>query len=173
MNIFAYDPDPTICALWLDDKRKNKMITETSQLLSTCLRIEARGWLESNRHDVHQIAYASHPCTRWVRKSWTHFSWLVTYMQALNDMWPGVHRGARHLPVFHKAVKEFASGDEPDYFVNCARSKAKGLDFTDHDSVHKAYRAYHCARWDTDTQAPTWKYGRRPRWYGGLVNAGD
>lgn len=44
MNIFAFDPDPWACALWLDDVRKNKMILETAQLLSSAVAINDPSW---------------------------------------------------------------------------------------------------------------------------------
>ena len=38
MNIFAFDKCPMRSALWLDDIRKNKMILESAQMLSTAVR---------------------------------------------------------------------------------------------------------------------------------------
>lgn len=39
MNIFAFDKCPMQSALWLDDIRKNKMILESAQMLSTAVRL--------------------------------------------------------------------------------------------------------------------------------------
>ena len=39
MNIFALDQCPMQSALWLDDIRKNKMILESAQMLSTAVRL--------------------------------------------------------------------------------------------------------------------------------------
>jgi hypothetical protein len=38
MNIFALSECPEQSALWLDDIRKNKMILESAQMLSTAIR---------------------------------------------------------------------------------------------------------------------------------------
>ena len=74
MNIFALDKCPMQSALWLDDIRKNKMILESAQMLSTAVR-----WLDPDTTlPVYKLAYMNHPCTKWARKSRANFSWLLS-----------------------------------------------------------------------------------------------
>jgi hypothetical protein len=67
MNIFALSECPEQSALWLDDIRKNKMILESAQMLSTAIR-----WLDPDTTlPVYKLAYMNHPCSKWARAiSW-------------------------------------------------------------------------------------------------------
>ena len=65
MNIFAFDKCPMRSALWLDDIRKNKMILESAQMLSTAVR----ALCPDTTLEVYKTAYLNHPCSKWARQS--------------------------------------------------------------------------------------------------------
>lgn len=168
MNIFVYDPDPHTCALWVDDVRKNKLITEHGQMLTAALDYRKPVWFSKRSGRInYPVSVMSHPCTRWVRESWANFRWLVTLNQYYIDMWPGHHASNRIMSAAYEAGDTFGMNDSLTPFANCARSRSHNLDFTNVDDVHQAYRQYHVARWAMDNPPPTWKHGRAPSWRGG------
>lgn len=163
MNIFAYSGSPMQCALWLDDKRKNKMILETAQLLCTRGRYEFGTMFVTP--DTYKSTHVNHPCSVWLRQSWSNYLWLSEYWDALLMQWGKPHLAYTKNIGYVTDVLDAVDVTEPRTpFVNCARSKAMGLDFTSLP-VHDAYRDYHKARWDSDKLTPTWNRGQRPDWY--------
>jgi hypothetical protein len=75
MNIFYVDDNPEVCARFLDDARLNKMLTETSQILSTAIsQAGGGGWWSSS--ELHQPTHINHPCVRWAAASRDHYCWL-------------------------------------------------------------------------------------------------
>lgn len=163
MNIFAYHPDPNTSALWLDDVRKNKMILESCQLLSTTVAILC----PSMSDKVYKISYRNHPCAIWVRQSHANFVWLLSYVQALHSQRGRPHKSADLFPFFNLFC-DVSSGNFPQTnltpFANCARNKELGVDFTHVADVHQAYRLYSCERWRNDTIKLSWRYGIEPDW---------
>lgn len=163
MNIFAYDPCPYKSALWLDDVRKNKMIVETAQLLSTAMNVLD----PTHNHHVYKTSYLNHPCAVWARQSAANFTWLVAYMEHLVAQRGKPHKSSELLPAF----KSFrTSGMFPEAgltpFANCARNQSLGIDYSFVDNVHAAYRLYSRERWSNDTIKLTWNNGKRPFWFG-------
>lgn len=161
MNIFAFDPSPWQSALWLDDVRKNKMILETTQLLSTAIR-KLDPFTEL---DVYQPTHRFHPCTKWVADSRGNFKWTLKYVKALGEQRDKPHVSLRLLPLFEGYVDTgffYLEGQTP--FANCARNVSQGLDFTDEQCVHTAYKKYINERWKKDTISLSWNYGEQPEW---------
>jgi hypothetical protein len=161
MNIFAFDKCPMQSALWLDDVRKNKMILESAQMLSTAVR-----WLDPDTTlPVYKLAYINHPCSKWARKSRANFQWLLHHMSWLFNQKSGEHKSARLIPEFQKYAD---NGDFPDEyltpFANCARNLERGVDYSDVDDVHQAYRMYMNDRWKERNITLTWRWGKEPDW---------
>ena len=161
MNIFAFDKCPMQSALWLDDVRKNKMILESAQMLSTAVR-----WLDPDTTlPVYKLAYINHPCSKWARKSRANFQWLLHHMSWLFNQKSGEHKSARLIPEFQKYAD---NGDFPDEyltpFANCARNLERGVDYSDIDDVHQAYRMYMNDRWKERNITLTWRWGEEPDW---------
>lgn len=159
MNIFAFDPCPVQSALWLDDKRKNKMILESCQLMSSAIRqLDPFTSLP-----VYKLTHQGHPCTKWTRVSRANFKWVLSYTKALYDQKTGGHKSSELFPFFEEYV---AKGSFPvehwTPFVNCARNVSVGLDFTGVSCVHTAYKQYIMQRWLRDSLSPTWKWGVNP-----------
>ena len=49
-------------------------------------------------------------------------------------------------------------------FANCARNLERGVDYSDVDDVHQAYRMYMNDRWKENNITLTWRWGREPEW---------
>lgn len=168
MNIFAFSAEPYLSALWLDDIRKNKMILESSQLLSTAINFNdpLGDW------PIYKPAYISHPCTIWTRTSRANFSWLLSYLEQLIVQKENgySHKCAKLIPVFQKYQSEGRfKHEEQTPFANCARNKQRNVDFTHIADTHEAYRLYICNRWKKDKIDLTWQWGSKPDWYSSFV----
>ena len=161
MNIFAFDPDPWTCALWLDDIRKNKMILETAQLLSSAAFL-----LDPKAtRDVYKPTHVGHPCTKWTLLSKPNYDWLVEYMSCLFKQQGGLHKSALLIPTFKSLSSSLPFPlDKQTPFANCARNKDKGLDFTHIKDTHQAYRLYMVERWKETTIPLSWANGQQPEW---------
>ena len=161
MNIFAFDKCPMRSALWLDDIRKNKMILESAQMLSTAVR----ALCPDTTLEVYKTAYLNHPCSKWARQSRANFQWLLHHMSWLYNQKSGDHKSARLIPEFQKYADY---GDFPDEyltpFANCARNLERGVDYSDIDDVHQAYRMYMNDRWKERNITLTWRWGEEPDW---------
>lgn len=166
MNIFAYDQCPTQSAKWLDDIRKNKMIVESAQLLSTAMH-QLQPKLADN---VYRPSYVNHPCAVWARASLGNFVWLLTHMEAMVKQRVKPHKSANLLPEFRRFA-ELCDGNSRIFpqknmtpFANCARNKSLNVDFTHIPNTHAAYRLYSKCRWQNDTIKLSWEYGEEPYW---------
>ena len=161
MNIFAFDKCPMRSALWLDDIRKNKMILESAQMLSTAVR----ALCPDTTLEVYKSAYLNHPCSKWARQSRANFKWLLHHMSWLYNQKSGDHKSARLIPEFQKYADD---GDFPDEyltpFANCARNLERGVDYSEVDDVHQAYRMYMNDRWKERNITLTWRWGEEPDW---------
>ena len=161
MNIFAFDPCPMLSATWLDDVRKNKMILESAQMLSTAIR-----WLDPDTElPVYKLAYINHPCSKWARHSRDNFKWLLSHMSWLYNQKSGGHKSARLLPFF----QQYADGghfprEDLTPFANCARNQERGVDYSHVEDVHQAYRLYMNDRWKERNITLTWRWGEQPEW---------
>ena len=84
MNIFFTSYNPHECAHHLDDKRLNKMIVETAQILSTVGRLK----LPSEQCDfmhLYKATHVNHPCVRWAVQSIDNFTFLEKLLLAYLD----------------------------------------------------------------------------------------
>lgn len=152
MNIFAFDPDPWQSALWLDDVRKNKMIVETAQLLSTAIRYDD----PFTSLPVYRSAYVNHPCTVWTRKSTGNFKWLLEYFNALVEQRGGRHKTAG-LRYFFQDWLDTQCVTSATPFPNCTTYKEEV-------DTHLAYRLYMQDKWKVDVISLSWHHGEKPQW---------
>lgn len=167
MNIFATSVSPYASAIALDDKRVVKMIAESTQMLCTAAR--------NNGYDVSGplSTHIHHPCTVWAGETSGNFRWLLTHLSELHSeklrRWPN-NKPHAWLPVFDQLSEvlvcmETETPRRRQPFVNCARNETLGLDFTDVEDVHEAYRRYLNARWDLARQRACDERGyQQPRW---------
>jgi hypothetical protein len=140
MNIFVTDPDPKVAASHLDDKRVNKMILETVQMLSVHL------------NGPYKPTHINHPCTIWVGQSKANLYWTWRYLVCLHNEYKK-RRNRDHLS-FTKFIDMHGSIDyaeDPTEFCNCSA-------YTDCDDVFTAYQLTLADKWESDKRTPTW-YG--------------
>lgn len=167
MNIFVVSKDPVICAQALDDKRLNKMILETAQLLCTGLNL-----LNKKQVTPYRSSHVNHPITKWLIEGWEYgydcWLWQLGIAYGEEIIYRTGRKHACHL-VLEGLTFNWPGFDQhidmsEDDFYNGARHKGLGLDFT-HLPVRKAYRAYLCARWPDDKREPRWTKREVPSWY--------
>lgn len=165
MNIFAVSRHPRKCARALDDKRLNKMILETAQILCTVIN-EAHG----DQLTPYRSCHVNHPITLWAKDDiWRH-RWLYRLGVAYQDeIWHrrktqhSSYRVLAELDTRFPYLSMFEADPRRIDFHNGARHKGLGLDFT-HLPVHEAYRSYLNARWPGDKRKPVWTNRRPPTW---------
>lgn len=163
MNIFAFDGTPWTAALWLDDVRKNKMILETAQLLSTAIQWNNPG----TKLPIYKPTHMSHPCSRWTSLSRGNYRWLLQYFMCLCDQKPRHSSAAlADALVEYGETGSFMREEQTD-FANCAANASQGLSFKHITPTTEAYRMYINERWKRDTIPLTWVYGEKPEWFGG------
>jgi len=161
MNIFALSRCPMQSAWWLDDIRKNKMILESAQMLSTAVRVLS----PDTDLQVYKVAYLNHPCTIWARQSRDNFKWLLSHMSHLFLQKGGLHKSANLLTDFQKyGDSGYFPNEELTPFANCARNLERGVDYSEHPDTHEAYRLYMNDRWKENNITLTWRWGREPEW---------
>lgn len=161
MNLFVFDSCPSKSALWLDDVRKNKMLLESAQMLSTAVRFND----PFTSLPVYKSAYVSHPCTRWVRSSRANFKWTLDWMISLGEQKRGSHKSLSLVPYFKQYLENGSfRSDTLTPFANCARNLERGVDFSYIDDVPKAYRLYMVERWKETNVTLSWRWGEEPEW---------
>lgn len=94
MQIFAIHSDPEICASLLDDKRLNKMCSETAQILSASIDRVTRGTFPDNPQVVlsdyqypivgFQKWHVNHPCVVWCSSCFWSYKWTCNLLLELN-----------------------------------------------------------------------------------------
>lgn len=151
MNIFASHPDPHMAALNLDDKRKNNMIRENCQMLSTACR-----WFGYEDEDIYKLTHLNHPCNKWVRESRANYFWLCRHTIALLDIFGKQHKCR---PILTRLIElsELIPPGPLTTHPNCAANKALGISFHHIEDVYVAYRLYLQVRWLTDKLEPKWE----------------
>lgn len=167
MNIFAVSKHPRKCARALDDKRLNKMILETTQILCTLINE-----IEGSQVAPYRSSHVNHPIIQWARDNRKNGSmfWLyelgIAYGNEIQYRFGRKH--ACQLVLEGLTLRWPILLDIPAFmfkleFYNGARHRGLGLDFT-HLPVHQAYRKYLNARWPNDKREPVWTRRNPPSW---------
>lgn len=173
MNIFATHTCPHQSADFLDDKRVNKMISESGQML-TCIMREAGVVMPEHMMMGYPNSVAGHKCTNWLRESSGNVRWLAEHLESLlgnydrSTMYRNVrtaHIKARYLM---REAFRFTQLSEPmTPFVRAFSLDAVGAGgvrfLHSLPCPHHAYRTYLRLRWDGDKKPPTWKNRKDPR----------
>lgn len=157
MNIFASYECPVQSSLALDDKRVNKMIVESAQMLSTALwRYDA--W-ESG---LYKPCYVNHPCNDWVRKSRKNFEWLCEHAFGLCYIYTSVfkreHKTEAVLKQAYYLQNKIPKGSLTE-FANCTPYKL----FMDNRPVTERYRQYLNEKWSRES--PTFRNRKTPEFF--------
>lgn len=158
MNIFVTSLDPVQSALWLDDKRVNKMITESAQMLSTVLR--RHGY---SSDEIYKSAYERHPCTLWTGRTSGNFSWLVDHALGLCAIYRCLQyrdHGAARVVRCADINRGIIPAGPLQEFEDCTEFKDR-TDLT----VIERYRLFMNLKWNTrDKSPPVWRKRELPPW---------
>ena len=81
MNIFILHRIPRLAARYHCDKHVTKMITESCQMISTCLIVKHK--IKSNK--LYKACYVNNKLNIWLRKSDGNLNWLIQLTKGLID----------------------------------------------------------------------------------------
>lgn len=164
MNIFVVSSDPYECSLILDDRRLNKMILETAQILSTAAHL-------NGAKTTYKPTHKNHPCVRWATKERSNYYWLWVYFCHLDleykHRFNKVHKSSELIEELQNSMYFIEDTKSMDEFPNCTVNKEKGISFKHVENVHDAYKMYLNARWKTDKIKPKWTNRNPPEFYDG------
>ena len=154
MNIFITSPDPYKCAAYLDDKRVNKMLLETGQILSTVLRMYGQ-----TDEGLYQATHSKHPCVVWAAETPKHFVWLYHHFIGLAEEYYQrsgfkTHKTFAQLnPIFQQYMRSnqiaYYIWEKELEFCNCSAYK-------DAADIFIAYQLTLADKWETDKITPRW-----------------
>lgn len=160
MNLFLPSPVIETSVQSLDDKRVNKMVLETAQLLSTAIRIINPETIMP----IYKMTHKNHPVNIWIRSSENNYKYALDYFVTICNEYAyrfgKTHKSQGLLPHFVEffkyicTEKNFPRDQTP--FANCTEFKE--------DEVHTAYKKTLMAKWERDKLIPKWSKRNRPNW---------
>lgn len=164
MNYFPFYACPIRSAQALDDKRLTRVFSESVFVLS---------WVQTLQHSLGPHGGVNPRCPaqllEWITDP-QNTSWYVRWVAAMREEL--VHRfgythTARYSSTQHwralAAPYRLRAERAPHTFLNAARSKAKGLDYTHITDVHAAYRLYMAYQWaHVDKRPCVWTCRSKP-----------
>lgn len=157
MQIFASDSDPYECAKALDDLRLNKLILESSQLLSAALFIHG----VDKKILPCKPGWHNHPLAKWTAQSRKNYKWLYYHFLFLLQEFSW-RREKHHAYLSHKNFYLGNINNIPDgsltQFINCTTFK------NDSSNIHEIYKKYLILKWNNDKRHPRWTKRGRPHW---------
>ena len=149
MNIFVLHKNPVKAGKMLCDKHINKMVLESAQMLCTA------HWMR-NGEAPYKATHKNHPCSKWVRKSYGNYNWLLKHALAIAKEYK------RRYKRTHKTfeVLKWCEKNKPKLnarkrtrFVQAMPDKYK-----DKDSV-KAYQRYYIGE---KLRFCKWNHSKKP-----------
>jgi len=161
VNIFYVSSNEQECAQALDDKRLNKMIVETAQIISTTLREEGH-LTESESLYLYKSTHKNHPCVKWASDYPYNIFWLIEllgeYLIEYYYRFDKIHKTS----IIYLVVPKRICGlyNKPPILV---QDKIRGIDCYNEDII-VAYRNYLNAKWATDKTEPKWTNREKPEW---------
>ena len=165
MQMFWTNPNPKQCAMDLDDKRLNKMIIETCQIMSTAIwkvncdvaeTLYSEGKIYLPTHENHQIVVWSGGSFRnYLTCTVYLFELLVEYRYRFNKL--------------HSCIEKYRNLQNYIYLFS-GTMETKPLNCTtNHKHIKDTYLAYQkelCYKWSTtDKKAPVWTKRKVPVFY--------
>ena len=126
MNVFVLDEDPARAAVYHNDVHVRKMILESTQMLSTAVRLNNPG----KDLGVYKVAYTKHPCTLKCINNRSNFRWVLDLAENLAKEYEfrfdKTHASARILPEIRRYINtipdgplEFAQAMPDEYKNQC------------------------------------------------------
>ena len=157
MNIFAFSDDPYTAAKLLDDRRVNKMLLESVQIISTvCHEVSFPVIPMTKAGTPYKPTHKNHPAVKWAGECVGNFKWLCDYTHWLGFMFK-LRFGREHScakafddwsdEAFEAIWAYIPDGDRTP-FAQCMPDEYKGRDAT---SAYKRYfwgeKVDHSTRW--------------------------
>jgi len=153
MNIFVVSPNQKECAQMLDDKRLQKMILESAQMLSAALH-------RHGGNPPYKLSHKNHPCTLWTGDSRENYLWHLHLLHEMHLEYVS-RRSKSHksytdcfLTLKSQAILIPEGALTP--FANCSLYKDK--------QVFDAYKMTMKNKWENDKIVPRWTNSSRPEW---------
>lgn len=162
MNIFVTNEDPVLAPKDLDDKRLNKMILETAQILCTAIHM-------SGGTATYKPTHKHHPCVVWTSVSKKNYQWLLTYFTnacaEYENRFNKIHKCKTVLLEELTEGIKYINDGELTRHPNCTTNKKNNISFVHMDNITLAYRNYLKERWKYDTMRPKWTNVTPPCWF--------
>jgi hypothetical protein len=166
MQIFVTDPCPIKSAYNLDDRRVNKMIIESCQLLSTAIRL-CYAVSKQDDENLYKTTHENHPIIKWlicddIYLNVTNASWLQLHLKALSQIYQ-TNTGKIHASYLcRKNIECFISTatTPPVSFCDCS-----GYDLRQDWSVFQRYQRCLIAKWQNDKHHPKFRNREIPWFY--------
>lgn len=167
MNYFPFDPCPRVSAIALDDKRLTRVFHEATMTLSKAqyrLTGEVGPYAPNVPIPTRLLEWVEGEGERWF------VAWTAAMLVAMIDRYGqlkvnGYSCYQRHqllAPRFREPDPELVT---PAHFPNLARATVKGLDYSDWQDTHAAYREYMRVQWNGIDKRPcTWTHHGPPVW---------
>jgi hypothetical protein len=167
MQIFITSIDPTDCAIALDDRRLNKMITETCQIMCGALYLNGANCKDNPLKSKHpeielpfKISHLNHPCVKWASLNSANFGWLYLLLYELNKEW--LYRGFNPHLSFTKCYDVF--NKLWDILPEGEMTPFPNVSFFKNDSnIFLAYQKTLIEKWEKENAK--WTKRSNPEWY--------
>lgn len=148
MNIMLTSESTMDSALFLDDKRANKMIVESLQIICTVLHL-----LEVDCDLLYKKTHENHPCVRWALESYENLTLLIDLFNKYCFNYY-LRTGKIHAcktrynaifnsDILYRALKKYKNIDRTD-IVNCTSFKFI-------KDTYLAYQLYLIEKWVSDS----------------------
>jgi len=183
MNLFIFDKSAANCAKQLDDKRLNKMLLESCQLLSTALN----SWADT-KVAPYKSTHSRHPCAIYTAAN--KYNWSFVFNLALEYHREYVIRFNKGhacgkvlfelLGLFRehldrsKDLGEVLFDDSKMFVASLADNATippNCTNFKQEKDIYKAYKMCLIEKWDNDKIPPKWTTNDfrniKPIWYSG------
>lgn len=179
MNIFLTSPDLKQCAKNLDDKRLNKMIIETAQILSSGIRLYSEAnsiTLPDTLEDrLYKLTHKNHPSVKWCSENFSNIMLITELFHKYAEEW--IYRfNKQHttLKRFTRIYTNVVLNHLNNSYID-SLSKARivldtlppkvVLDQFKDLPIHEAYQQHLNYKWNHDKTPPKWTKRGLPTFY--------
>jgi hypothetical protein len=185
MNIFMTDECPVKSAVNLCDKHVNKMLLESTQMLSTAHRIldhdrvvkkpSRSGKTMLDHYELedyeaeliyYKVAHKNHPCNIWLRESDKNYRWLWDHTRTLCQEYTyryGKHHKCENL--LHPLRSCPINIPVTEHMTPFKRAVGDDPEYTDDPSTVSCYRKYYQSK--ASAFKMLWTKRQQPEWFAG------
>jgi hypothetical protein len=159
MNIFVLHKHPRVAARYHCDKHVIKMITESCQMISTCLKIK----YSQDDDLLYKITHHNHPCNKWLRESDGNLIWLMNLTRGLIKEYDTRYKKPNKFKTARAIIEHLSKLS----FINKSESMtafklAMPDEYVTNDVV-ESYRRFYI--FDKNKKGKVqYKYSRKPKW---------